>query len=141
MEQKQIYGALVALQLSFILVNNLFYKGNPIFSGENEIDQLNYIMQYLGLPPREMIENSKRKHKFFNEQNEPLSPKNSKQKIRKPNSKKLEDFLGIEDKIFIDFIQVLINIQKVLFIMGSEKKDKTRGSFITPVLIRFIERN
>ena len=63
-------------------------------------------MEYLGLPPKEIIDNSRRKEKYFNEENEPLSLKNSKGKLRKPNSKKLKDFLGYDDDKFISFIQV-----------------------------------
>jgi dual specificity tyrosine-phosphorylation-regulated kinase 2/3/4 len=41
------------------------YSGEPLFSGENEGDQLIKIMQVLGLPPNCVIIKSKRRKEFF----------------------------------------------------------------------------
>lgn len=43
------------------------YTGYPIFPGESEIDQLAYIMEICGVPPKEVLKLSTRKHLFFEE--------------------------------------------------------------------------
>ena len=69
------------------------YCGIPIFPGENEYDMLYYIMEYIGIPPKELIDNSPKKLEFFNEDSSPLEKKNSFGKIRRPNKKSIEAFL------------------------------------------------
>jgi dual specificity tyrosine-phosphorylation-regulated kinase 2/3/4 len=63
-------------------------------------------MEYLGTPPANLLEKSRRKNKFFNENNEPILYKTSRGKVRRPNTKKLEKFLGIKDEKLINFIEV-----------------------------------
>jgi hypothetical protein len=64
-------------------------------------------MEYLGIPPANLLEKSRRKSKFFNENNEPIFYKTSRGKTRRPNTKKLEKFLGIKDEKLINFIEVI----------------------------------
>lgn len=45
------------------------YTGYPLFPGENEIDQLAYIMEICGVPPAEVLQLSTRKHLFFDDDN------------------------------------------------------------------------
>ncbi len=39
--------------------------GTPIFSGENEVEQLLSIMEVLGKPQKSLLDISSRKHLFF----------------------------------------------------------------------------
>ena len=88
------------------------YCGIPIFPGENEYDMLYYIMEYIGIPPKELIDNSPKKLEFFNEDGSPLEKKNSLGKIRRPNKKSIEAFLINADKDFIDLIQNILKWNK-----------------------------
>ena len=45
------------------------YTGNPIFPGSNELEQINYIMEYLGPPPTLFVENSPKREFFFDVDN------------------------------------------------------------------------
>ena len=45
------------------------FSGEPIFPGSDELEQINYIMKYLGPPPQFCIENSPKSNYFFNEEN------------------------------------------------------------------------
>lgn len=49
--------------LGAILVE--MHTGEPLFCGADEVDQLNKIIEVLGMPPRKMIELSKKWNKFF----------------------------------------------------------------------------
>lgn len=81
------------------------YSGIPIFPGENEREQLMYIMEYLGKPPFELIETSNKKIYFFNKNNEPYLYSNSDGMLREPNTKTIRDFLKTSDSLFINFIE------------------------------------
>ena len=89
-----------------------FYTGIPIFPGENEYDMLYYIMEYFGLPPKELIDKSPKKRNFFNDKNEPLEKPNSFGKIRKPNQKNLEKYLKNSENDFIDFFKKIFKWKK-----------------------------
>lgn len=101
--------------------------GYPIFPGEDETDQLSLMMEVLGIPGSDILANSQRKTKFFNDQNLPIFFQNSNNKVRKPGTKVLEDVLEInDDPSFVNFIEVRIwmyNIVLALFGMGSETAD------------------
>ena len=88
------------------------YCGIPIFPGENEYDMLYYIMEYIGIPPKDLIDSSPKKLEFFDENGNPLEKKNSLGKIRKPNKKSIEAFLINADKDFIDLIQNIFKWKK-----------------------------
>lgn len=45
------------------------FTGNPIFPGSNELEQINYIMEYLGPPPTLFVENSPKREFFFDVDN------------------------------------------------------------------------
>ena len=45
------------------------FVGIPIFPGSDEMEQINYIMKILGVPPSYFIENSQKNEFFFNEEN------------------------------------------------------------------------
>jgi dual specificity protein kinase YAK1 len=43
------------------------YIGAPLFPGDNEFEQINYLVGTLGLPPTQLLKASKRGYKFFND--------------------------------------------------------------------------
>jgi dual specificity tyrosine-phosphorylation-regulated kinase 2/3/4 len=80
------------------------FTGYPLFPGENEIDQLAYIMEICGIPKPEVLKLSSRKHLFFDKNNEPIVVKNSRGKERRPNTKTLERILKCQDETFLSFL-------------------------------------
>ena len=88
------------------------YCGLPIFPGESEYDMLYYMMEYFGLPPKDLIENSINKLNYFTEDCKPLEKPNSFGKIRKPNKKSIESFLVNADEDFIDLIKNILKWKK-----------------------------
>ena len=80
------------------------YTGYPIFPGENEKEQLSYIMEYFDVPPKEMIESSPKMEMFFDKTGAPLRTPNSNGKVRMPLTKTLKRFLGTNNEVFIDFM-------------------------------------
>ena len=90
------------------------YSGIPIFPGESSVDQINYIMEYLGIPPLEIINAARKKLMFFDENGEPLKIPNSKGKIRQPLTKKFEKFLSDSSDEFIDLVKVINNLHRIV---------------------------
>ena len=67
------------------------YTGYPLFPGENEQDQLSYIMQVFDVPDLTLIKLSSRRSLFFDpKDNQPIIVANSRGRKRKPNSKTLQ---------------------------------------------------
>ena len=83
-------------------------NGYPIFPGETEVDQMACVMEYLGTPPRSLIEKGSRKKLFFDANGVPKIVPNSRGKVRRPGTKELAGFLrsGIVDGDvhFADFV-------------------------------------
>ena len=80
------------------------YTGQPIFPGEDERDQLNYMIEYLDVPPQEYINSSIKKRMFFDVNNNPLEIPNSRGHIVLPNSRSINSILKGSGPNFIDFI-------------------------------------
>ena len=81
------------------------FTGVPIFPGEDERDQLNYMMEYLDVPPIEYINMSLKKDVFFDKKGFPFQIPNSNGKIRMPHTKTFQHFLKGAGETFIDFIK------------------------------------
>lgn len=81
------------------------FTGVPIFPGEDERDQLNYIMEYIDVPPSDYINMSLKKDVFFDKNGNPFQIPNSNGKIRMPNTKTFQNFLKGAGDVFIDFIK------------------------------------
>jgi dual specificity tyrosine-phosphorylation-regulated kinase 2/3/4 len=81
------------------------YSGFPLFPGENEVDQLSYIMEICGEPPAKVLDLSSRRHLFFENDNKPIAASNSRGKERQPGHKSLEKVLKCSDSKFIDFLK------------------------------------
>ena len=81
------------------------YMGYPIFPGENEVDQMNYIMEIFDVPPRRIIEMASRRKHFFDSYGNPrLVICRKSQRKRKPGSKDLGSVLKCKDKNFLTFL-------------------------------------
>jgi len=80
------------------------FTGYPLFPGENEIDQLAYIMEICGVPSSEVLSLSSRKHLFFDKNNEPIIVPNSRGKERRPNTKSLDRVIKCQDENFLSFL-------------------------------------
>uniref|UniRef100_A0A1L8DKI9 dual-specificity kinase n=1 Tax=Nyssomyia neivai TaxID=330878 RepID=A0A1L8DKI9_9DIPT len=80
------------------------YTGYPLFPGENESEQLACIMEVLGLPPDDLINQATRKRLFFDSRGSPRSVINSKGRKRKPGSRTLSSALRCSDSLFVDFV-------------------------------------
>ncbi|KRX02063.1 Protein kinase-like domain [Pseudocohnilembus persalinus] len=82
------------------------YVGYPIFPGENEREQFEMFMELMGVPDDEYLLNCQRGRVFFNDD---FTPKLTYNKIgipvRKPGTKKVNQFLNTDDKDFIDFLK------------------------------------
>ena len=96
------------------------YTGRPLFPGESEAEQFCRIMEVLGNPPNEMLEESLRKKVFFDSKNKPRLVANSRGKLRIPGSKSLFEVLEADDSSFVDFIQKLLTWQPKLRISAAE---------------------
>eukprot|EP00347_Sterkiella_histriomuscorum_P009533 403340844 len=80
------------------------YTGFPLFPGENEMEQLAYIMEIKGAPPDYILNLSSRKKLFFDAEDQPIIVANSRGKKRRPLTKTLKGVLQCNDVNFIDFI-------------------------------------
>ena len=81
------------------------YTGVPIFPGENESEQMALFMEYLNAPSRNMIELSRKRAKYFDDNYKPLLVKNSSGTLRLPGSKNIENFLKGADDLFVDLVR------------------------------------
>ncbi|KAG5681570.1 hypothetical protein PVAND_010989 [Polypedilum vanderplanki] len=84
--------------LGCILVE--MHTGEPLFSGSNEIDQMNKIVEVLGMPPKHILDQAHKTRKFFDKQSSDgsyvLKKTNNQRKYKQPGSRKLHDILGVE---------------------------------------------
>ncbi|XP_021343446.1 dual specificity tyrosine-phosphorylation-regulated kinase 4-like isoform X3 [Mizuhopecten yessoensis] len=81
------------------------YTGYPLFPGENEVEQLACIMEVLGLPPSQVLDQATRKRLFFDSKCNPRCITNSKGKKRRVGSKDLQQAVKTSDANFLDFIR------------------------------------
>jgi dual specificity tyrosine-phosphorylation-regulated kinase 1 len=84
--------------LGCILVE--MHTGEPLFSGSNEIDQMNKIVEVLGMPPKHILDQAHKTRKFFDKISTDgsyvLKKTNNQRKYKQPGSRKLHDILGVE---------------------------------------------
>ena len=79
--------------------------GYPLFPGEDETEQLLCIMEYLGLPPKELLINAYRYNDFFDSAGNPLTLTNSRGRTRYPGCKNISEKLKSGDKKFINLVE------------------------------------
>jgi dual specificity tyrosine-phosphorylation-regulated kinase 2/3/4 len=94
---------------SFGCILSELYTGFPLFPGENEMEQLAYIMEIKGVPSDYILEMSSRRKLFFDEENQPRIVANSRGKKRRPNTKTLKGVLRCNDQNFLSFIDACLD--------------------------------
>ncbi|XP_022110758.1 dual specificity tyrosine-phosphorylation-regulated kinase 1A-like isoform X2 [Acanthaster planci] len=82
--------------LGCILVE--MHTGEPLFSGSNEVDQMNKIIEVLGMPLPHIIDQAPKAHKYFIKSDKVWVLKKTRdgKKYKSPGSRKLHDILGVE---------------------------------------------
>uniref|UniRef100_A0A8C4NGN6 dual-specificity kinase n=1 Tax=Eptatretus burgeri TaxID=7764 RepID=A0A8C4NGN6_EPTBU len=84
--------------LGCILVE--MHTGEPLFSGSNEVDQMNKIVEVLGIPPAHMLEQAPKARKYFERLPDGSwtvrRAKDGKREYKPPSSRRLHDILGVE---------------------------------------------
>ena len=80
------------------------YKGEPLFPGINEIEQIYLIMEKIGFPPEYMVEHSPKKMLFFDDNLKPYQMIDEEGNFIIPGRKKLKDMMKEAPKSFVDFI-------------------------------------
>ncbi|KFB44773.1 AGAP002119-PD-like protein [Anopheles sinensis] len=85
--------------LGCILVE--MHTGEPLFSGSNEADQINRIVEVLGMPPKHILDQAHKTRKFFeklpSDGSYVLRKTQNQRKYKPPGSRKLHDILGVEE--------------------------------------------
>eukprot|EP00758_Cryptobia_borreli_P002059 Tbor_TRINITY_DN2751_c0_g1::TRINITY_DN2751_c0_g1_i1::g.15218::m.15218/K18669/DYRK2_3_4; dual specificity tyrosine-phosphorylation-regulated kinase 2/3/4 len=103
-------------------------NGYPIFPGETENDQMLCIMEYLGVPGKDLLDRSPRWRHFFDNNGMPLPgpPKKSGKpsKPKRPGSKEVGLFLrsGVKEKdhLFVEFVSKCLEWDPVKRITPNE---------------------
>lgn len=76
------------------------HTGEPLFSGANEIDQMNKIVEVLGMPPKHLLDQAHKTRKYFDklpgDGRYVLKKSKDGKKYKLPGTKKLHDILGVE---------------------------------------------
>ena len=74
---------------SFGAIVSELYTGFPLFPGESEAEQIGYIMEIYGPPPKSYLAKGNRSKIYFNEDGSPKLKPNSRGKVRRPFTRKL----------------------------------------------------
>jgi len=84
--------------LGCILVE--MHTGEPLFSGSDEIDQMNKIVEVLGIPPKVLLDKAHKTRKYFERTSDGTYQvrryKDSRREYSGPGSRRLHDILGCE---------------------------------------------
>uniref|UniRef100_A0A3Q2D3I8 dual-specificity kinase n=1 Tax=Cyprinodon variegatus TaxID=28743 RepID=A0A3Q2D3I8_CYPVA len=81
--------------LGCILVE--MHTGEPLFSGSNEVDQMNKIVEVLGVPPSHMLDAAPKARKYFDKLSDGLwTVKKNKDEYKPPATRRLHEILGVE---------------------------------------------
>uniref|UniRef100_A0A665TMC2 dual-specificity kinase n=1 Tax=Echeneis naucrates TaxID=173247 RepID=A0A665TMC2_ECHNA len=84
--------------LGCILVE--MHTGEPLFSGSNEVDQMNKIVEVLGVPPSHMLDAAPKARKYFDKLSDGLwtvkKNKDIKKEYKPPATRRLHEILGVE---------------------------------------------
>ncbi|XP_015109777.1 serine/threonine-protein kinase minibrain [Diachasma alloeum] len=84
--------------LGCILVE--MHTGEPLFSGANEVDQMNKIVEVLGMPPKHILDQAHKARKYFDklptDGSYVLKKSKDGKKYKSPGSRRLHDILGVE---------------------------------------------
>ncbi|XP_045478961.1 serine/threonine-protein kinase minibrain isoform X2 [Harmonia axyridis] len=84
--------------LGCILVE--MHTGEPLFSGANEVDQMNKIVEVLGMPPKHLLDQAEKTKKYFEklpgDGRYVLKKPRDGKKYKFPGTRRLHDILGVE---------------------------------------------
>ncbi|XP_071957440.1 dual specificity tyrosine-phosphorylation-regulated kinase 1A-like isoform X2 [Antedon mediterranea] len=83
--------------LGCILVE--MHTGEPLFSGSNENDQMNKIIEVLGMPPKKLLDNAPKARKYFDKLSDGsfvLKKTRDNKRYKAPGSRKLHEIIGVE---------------------------------------------
>ncbi|XP_076041393.1 dual specificity tyrosine-phosphorylation-regulated kinase 1A-like isoform X2 [Oratosquilla oratoria] len=83
--------------LGCILVE--MHTGEPLFSGGNEVDQMNKIVEVLGMPPKHILDMATKARRYFDKLPDGsyiLKKSKDGKKYKPPLSRKLRDIIGVE---------------------------------------------
>ncbi|KAK2706862.1 serine/threonine-protein kinase minibrain-like [Artemia franciscana] len=83
--------------LGCILVE--MHTGEPLFSGTNEIDQMNKIVEVLGMPPKQLLDTAAKTRKYFDKLPDGsyvLRKSKDGKKYKPPGTRRLHDTIGVE---------------------------------------------
>ncbi|XP_034029822.1 dual specificity tyrosine-phosphorylation-regulated kinase 1B isoform X1 [Thalassophryne amazonica] len=84
--------------LGCILVE--MHTGEPLFSGCNEVDQMNKIVEVLGVPPSHMLDAAPKARKYFDKLSDGLwmvkKNKDVKKEYKPPATRRLHEIVGVE---------------------------------------------
>lgn len=96
------YGPAMDVWSACLVIIELL-TGDPLFPGDSELEQLHLFSEYIGLPPRGLVQQGKRKKEFFNPS---LQLKPYKGSSRKPNTRDFDSLLkSTNDPYIVDFVQ------------------------------------
>ncbi|XP_022189863.1 serine/threonine-protein kinase minibrain [Nilaparvata lugens] len=88
--------------LGCILVE--MHTGEPLFSGSNEVDQMNKIVEVLGMPPKHLLDSAHKTRRYFEyvstgdgyDGSYVLKKFKDMKKYKRPGTRRLHDILGVE---------------------------------------------
>jgi dual specificity tyrosine-phosphorylation-regulated kinase 2/3/4 len=87
------------------------FTGEPLFPGNNEQELLEYIMEVKGIPHLSLIDLSRKKEHYFDQDGSPLLIEDPDLGIlRIPENRPLEVAVPSEDKQFLDFISKCLEL-------------------------------
>jgi dual specificity tyrosine-phosphorylation-regulated kinase 1 len=75
------------------------HTGEPLFSGTNEIDQMNKIVEVLGMPPKQLLDTAAKTRKYFDKMPDGsyvLRKSKDGKKYKPPGTRRLHDTIGVE---------------------------------------------
>lgn len=81
------------------------FTGEPLFPGNNEQEQLEFIMELCGMFPESMIDLSRKKEHYFDTDYSPFLIEDPKYGIlRIPDSRPIEEAIPSNNSLFLDFV-------------------------------------
>lgn len=82
------------------------YTGEPLFPGNSEQEQLEFIMELCGIFPHSMIDKSRKKSYYFDYDYSPFLIEDPREGIlRIPENRTFEEAIPSQDRYFIDFVR------------------------------------
>ena len=89
--------------LGCILVE--LHTGCPVFPGETEEEQMACILEVFGTPGKSILSQATRANKFFDPEGQPRIFANSRGKVRKPGSRKIENIMKGAEPGLVDVVK------------------------------------